>query len=43
MLPLALPVALSAADAPKPAAKPNVAVLLFDDLGYGNIFRKNRR
>jgi len=35
MLPLAFPVALS-------AAKPNVAVLLFDDLGYGNIFRKNR-
>jgi len=37
MLPLALPVALSAADAPKPADKPNVLIILADDMGYSDI------
>ncbi|MEI7851055.1 MAG: hypothetical protein WCH86_04420, partial [Kiritimatiellales bacterium] len=31
MLPLALPVALSAADAPKPAAQPNILWLVAED------------
>ena len=37
MLPLALPVALSAAEAPKPAAKPNIVFVLIDDFGYENV------
>jgi arylsulfatase len=37
MLPLALPVALSAADAPKPAEKPNILIVLADDMGYSDI------
>ena len=27
--------ALNAADAPKPATKPNIVFVLFDDMGYG--------
>ena len=37
MLPLALPVALSAADAPKPAAKPNIVFILIDDMGWTDV------
>jgi len=37
MLSLALPVALSAADAPKPVAKPNIVFVLIDDFGYENV------
>ncbi len=37
MLPLALPVALSAAELSKPADKPNVLIVLVDDMGYSDI------
>ncbi|MEI7851066.1 MAG: arylsulfatase [Kiritimatiellales bacterium] len=36
-LPLALPVALSAADLSTPADKPNILIILVDDMGYSDI------
>ena len=33
---LAAPAALHAAEAPKPAHKPNILILLADDMGYGD-------